>query len=139
MPFNRSPLVGYVVPLEDGLGVACHISTRGKRPVVTFLCDESLSNSISSLVAAALFHEGIRRDVDIIVPGYLHHLMSQFLAQDFAVVDERIGTVRHTTAPAVVETSTATSMSLREARTAATIPYRSLNASRDKSLMRDGA
>jgi hypothetical protein len=139
MPFSRSPIVSYVVPHEEGIGAACHIAMRGKRPMVTFLCDDSLADSISSIVAAALLREGIRHEVDIIVPGYLQPLMSQLLAQNFSVIDERIGAVRHTTAPAVVETSAASNLSLREARTAATIPSRSFNAGRDESLLRDGA
>lgn len=139
IPFNRSGRWGFVVPLEDGIGAACHVSTHGKRPYVTFLCDERLEASISSIVAAALVKAGIDRDVNVVVPGYQQHLLSQFLDEQFAIVDERIGMVKHTTVPAVVETNAAASLSLREARTAATIPYQTLNSRGDEALTREHA
>jgi hypothetical protein len=138
-PFARTTASGFVVPLEDGIGAACQIGMRGRCPYVTFLCDERLESSIASIVAASLARAGIDREVDVVVPGYQQHLMSQFLALDFAIMDERIGMVRHTTVPAVIESNAVTSLNLREARTAASIPYQTLNARGGDTLMRDHA
>lgn len=139
LPFSRSSCWGFVVPLEDGIGAACHIITQGKRTYVTYLCDERLEASISSIIAASLAYAGIDRDVDVIVPGYQQHLLSQFLDEQFVVVDERIGMVKHTTVPAVVESNAAASPTVRAARTAATVPYQPLNSSGDETLVREHA
>jgi hypothetical protein len=137
--FNRASSKGYVVPAEDGIGAACQIALSGGRPVVTFLCDETLCTSIAHIVAAALARAQADREVDVIIPGYQHHLVHQFLECGFWIHRELIGMVRHTTAPAVVQGERFPALAISEARSGVSVSYSQRTASMRDSRLREGA
>jgi hypothetical protein len=136
---NRAGPKGYVVPMEDGIGVACQIIYVNGRPVVTFLCDEPLYQSVAGIVGAALARAQADGDADVVVPGYQHHLIHQFLESGYWIHRELIGTVRHTTVPAVVQGERFQALAMKEARSAVSVSYRQRTAAMSDSRAREGA
>ncbi len=134
---QRNGLAGFVVPEEDGIAAACRVDSRGSRPIVTLLCDDQVSDRMPAFVATSLEEAGIDGAVDVIVPGYLQHLVRDFVAVGFSVSDERVGLVRHTTAPAIVESTAVTRLPLAKGHAAVTYPFGASGRGRSDGLVRN--
>lgn len=139
IPFRSRKRFGFVVPTEDGIGAACHIDMGSPRPAVTVLCDYHLTHAIPSIVADSLDYASINRDVDIVLAGYQQELQHPFLTAGFAVSDEVIGAVRHTTATVVQEPVVSEFPVLSEVRPAVPIPYRGFSFAKPGERLRAGA
>lgn len=137
-PFRHQSRYGFVVPTKDGIGAACHIDASSTRPTVTVLCDHALTLALPSIVADSLDHASIRLDVDVVLPGYQQELQNPLINAGFAVVDEVIGMVRHTTASVIKEPVVSDTLTLRDARPAVTVPYRGLSLASRDSCQREG-
>lgn len=139
IPFRNRSRFGFVVPTEDGIGAACHIDLGSSRPTVTLLCDHRLTHAVPSIVADSLDHASIRRDVDVVLPGYQQELQNPLINAGFSVIDEIIGTVRHTTVSVVKEPVVSDILTLSDARPAVTVPYRGLSLATRDSCQREGS
>ena len=139
VPFRNRKRLGFVVPTEDGIGAVCHIDVGSPRPAVTVLCDYHLTHAVPSIVADSLEYASIYRDVDVVLAGYQQELQHPFLTAGFAVSEEVIGAVRHTTATVVKEPVVSEFPVLSEVRPAVPIPYRGFSFAKPGERLRAGA
>ena len=119
----RSPdRFGFVVPSEDGIGVACQIRVDTSNPVVSLFCEPEYAYAIPSIVADALEQAAIDEQVDVVVPDYLHELIRPFEVHGFSAGPEIVGMVRHTTARAVQREVAVETVDVREIQPAIVAP-----------------
>lgn len=126
LPFRRTGRIGFVVPTEDGIGVAFHIDFNSACPVVRVLCDDQLTFALRSIIADCLDHLSYEGPVDIILPEYQLDRSNLLIDAGFSRHATATGLVRHTTASAALKGLETEVVRLRQARAAVSVPYQAV-------------
>lgn len=96
----------YVLETTDGIEGYCRIDALASGAIATLLVADEIECAVPELVVAAAVQAGIRAGAPLalVLPGYRLEHVTAFERAGFVVAEERVALVRHTTAPALVQT-----------------------------------
>lgn len=94
----------FVLDSEDGVKGYCRIQRRQGRAMATFIGTPHCADRIAELILSSARLSGVGPNdvLQVVVPGYAMEHVSSLERYGFHVAWERIGMVKHTTAPVVV-------------------------------------
>jgi hypothetical protein len=101
LPFGANPPVSFVLESSQRLTGYCQVRRGHDRLLVELMTEPGLAEGVDfALAAIQEASGGTRMPACLVTPGYASERISQLAAHGFAVADERLAMIRHTTAPA---------------------------------------